>query len=243
MIYVGTLSKTLSPTLRLGYLVVPTSLCRAFAEAKRLTDRHTPLLEQDALADLLASGAYERHVRSIRRKKTERRTVLLQSLGDNLGASVTIAGADTGLHVVIWIDGVASDREPMIIEAARTAGSGLYPLSPLPDQQRPILRAPNSVVATKPVSPGFTAFPTAIGLAATGDPEALQEMADIMRRQMRAVGMLHALAPVMDVARDARWGRVTETYGEDPYLVSSMSVAFTRGMQANDLREGVLVSA
>jgi beta-glucosidase len=60
---------------------------------------------------------------------------------------------------------------------------------------------------------------------------------------MRAVGMLHALAPVMDVARDARWGRVTETYGEDPYLVGAMSVAFTRGMQGKDLREGVLVCA
>jgi beta-xylosidase len=93
------------------------------------------------------------------------------------------------------------------------------------------------------VSPGFTAFPTAIGLAATWDPAAVQEMADIMRRQMRAVGMLHALAPVMDVARDARWGRVTETCGEDPYLVSAMSVAFTRGMQGKDLRDGVLVCA
>jgi beta-xylosidase len=93
------------------------------------------------------------------------------------------------------------------------------------------------------VAPGFTAFPTPIGLAATWDPQAVQEMAEIMRRQMRAVGMLHALAPVMDVARDARWGRVTEIYGEDSYLVGAMSVAFTRGMQGNDLREGVLVCA
>jgi beta-glucosidase len=93
------------------------------------------------------------------------------------------------------------------------------------------------------VSPHFTAFPTPIGLAATWDPAGVQEMADIMRRQMRAVGMLHALAPVMDVARDARWGRVTETYGEDPYLVSAMSVAFTRGMQGTNLREGILVCA
>jgi beta-glucosidase len=96
----------------------------------------------------------------------------------------------------------------------------------------------NGVVASH-----FSAFPTPIGLAATWDPAAVQEMADIMRRQMRATGMLHALAPVMDVARDARWGRVTETYGEDPYLVSAMSVAFTRGMQGKDLREGVLVCA
>ncbi len=93
------------------------------------------------------------------------------------------------------------------------------------------------------VAPNFTAFPTPIGLAATWDPDAVQEMADIMRRQMRSVGMLHALAPVMDVARDARWGRVTETYGEDPYLVSAMSVAFTRGMQGQDLREGVIACA
>jgi beta-glucosidase len=93
------------------------------------------------------------------------------------------------------------------------------------------------------VAPDFTAFPTPIGLAATWDPEAVQEMAEIMRRQMRAVGMLHALAPVMDVARHARWGRVTETYGEDPYLVSAMSVAYTRGMQGEDLRDGVIACA
>ena len=81
------------------------------------------------------------------------------------------------------------------------------------------------------VAPHFTAFPTSIGLAATWDPAAVEEMADIIRRQMRAVGLLQALAPVMDVARDARWGRVSETYGEDPYLVSAMSVAYTRGVQ------------
>lgn len=89
------------------------------------------------------------------------------------------------------------------------------------------------------VAPHFTAFPTSIGLAATWDPVATEEMADIIRRQMRAVGMLQALSPVMDVARDARWGRVSETYGEDPYLVSAMSVAYTRGLQGKDLSQGV----
>ncbi|HZI28099.1 MAG TPA: glycoside hydrolase family 3 N-terminal domain-containing protein, partial [Gemmatimonadaceae bacterium] len=93
------------------------------------------------------------------------------------------------------------------------------------------------------VAPHFTAFPTSIGLAATWHPAAVEQMADIIRRQMRAVGLLQALAPVMDVARDARWGRVSETYGEDPYLVSAMSVAYTRGLQGKDLTKGVLATA
>jgi beta-glucosidase len=66
------------------------------------------------------------------------------------------------------------------------------------------------------VAPHFTAFPTSIGLAATWDPAAMEEMADIIRRQMRAVGLLQALAPVMDVARDARWGRVRKLSGRIP---------------------------
>jgi beta-glucosidase len=93
------------------------------------------------------------------------------------------------------------------------------------------------------VAPHFTHFPTPIGLAAMWNPQAIEEMADLMRRQMRSVGMLQALSPVMDIARDARWGRVHETYGEDPYLVTALGVAFTRGMQGKDLREGVLASA
>jgi beta-glucosidase len=93
------------------------------------------------------------------------------------------------------------------------------------------------------VAPHFSAFPTSVGLAATWDPAATEEMADIIRRQMRAVGLLQALAPVMDVARDPRWGRVSETYGENPYLVSAMSVAYTRGLQGTDLSKGVLATA
>ncbi|CDX18765.1 Transcriptional regulator, GntR family with aminotransferase domain protein [Mesorhizobium sp. ORS 3324] len=137
VIYVGTLSKTLSPTLRLGYLVVPAGLRLAFSEAKRLSDRHAPMLEQDVLAELLASGAYERHVRSIRRKNAERREVLLRALTDCLGQGVAVAGADTGLHVVAWLSGIAAEREPAIITAARAAGIGLYPVSPLYDPNGP----------------------------------------------------------------------------------------------------------
>lgn len=92
------------------------------------------------------------------------------------------------------------------------------------------------------VAPGYTSFPTAIGLAATWNPERVEEMAEIIRRQMRSVGVLQALSPVLDVARDARWGRVHETYGEDVYLVSAFGVAFVRGLQGDDLASGILAT-
>jgi beta-glucosidase len=92
------------------------------------------------------------------------------------------------------------------------------------------------------LSPDFTVFPTAIALAATWNPTAVEEMAAILGRQARSIGHPFVMSPVMDVARDARWGRVHETYGEDPYLASAMSVAFTRGMQGDDLREGAIVT-
>ena len=82
-------------------------------------------------------------------------------------------------------------------------------------------------------------FPQAIGLAATWNPELVEAMARVIRTQMLAVGARQALAPVLDVARDPRWGRVEETYGEDPYLVSRLGVAYVRGLQGDDLAHGV----
>ena len=92
------------------------------------------------------------------------------------------------------------------------------------------------------VAPDFTSFPTAIALAATWNPDAVEEMAELIRHQMRTVGLTQALSPVLDVARDARWGRVHETYGEDPYLASAFGVAFIRGLQGSDLTDGVIAT-
>lgn len=87
-----------------------------------------------------------------------------------------------------------------------------------------------------------TQFPQAIGLASTWDEGLVREVADAIRRQMVAVGARHSLSPVLDVARDARWGRVEETYGEDPYLVGRMGTAYVRGLQGDDLRDGVIAT-
>jgi beta-glucosidase len=87
-----------------------------------------------------------------------------------------------------------------------------------------------------------TQFPQAIGLASTWDEGLVTEVAAAIRRQMVAVGARHALAPVLDVARDPRWGRVEETYGEDPYLCGRIGVAYVRGLQGDDLRTGVIAT-
>jgi len=86
-------------------------------------------------------------------------------------------------------------------------------------------------------------YPQAIGVAATWDPDLAREMADVIRRQMRAMGAHHGLSPVLDVARDPRWGRTEETYGEDPYLVARMGSAFVEGLQGADLTQGVVATA
>jgi beta-glucosidase-like glycosyl hydrolase len=85
-------------------------------------------------------------------------------------------------------------------------------------------------------------FPAPLALAATWDPPLVTQMNSVVRRQMRALGIHQALAPVLDVARDARWGRVSETYGEDAYLCSSIGAAFVRGLHGADLRSGVLAT-
>jgi beta-glucosidase len=74
-------------------------------------------------------------------------------------------------------------------------------------------------------------FPQSIGLAAAWDPELLEEIASSIARQLRAMGAHQGLAPIFDVARDPRWGRIEETYGEDPYLIAALGVAYVRGLQ------------
>jgi beta-glucosidase len=84
-----------------------------------------------------------------------------------------------------------------------------------------------------------TQFPHAIGLAATWDPELMSQIGEVIRRQMTAVGARHTLSPVLDIGRDPRWGRVEETYGEDPELAGQMAVAYVRGVQGNGDPDGL----
>lgn len=90
---------------------------------------------------------------------------------------------------------------------------------------------------------GAAIFPQMIGMAGTWEPELLEKITDIIREQMRAAGVHQALSPVLDVCRDPRWGRVEETFGEDPYLVAEMGTAYIKGLQGADLKDGVIATA
>ena len=90
---------------------------------------------------------------------------------------------------------------------------------------------------------GATTYPQAIGMASTWEPELIQSMTSAIRKEMRAVGAHQGLSPVLDVLRDPRWGRVEETQGEDHYLVACMGVAYIKGLQGDDLKEGVIATA
>ncbi len=85
------------------------------------------------------------------------------------------------------------------------------------------------------VARGATSFPQSIALASSWDPALVERVFGVAAREMRARGANLALAPVVDVARDPRWGRIEETYGEDPVLVGEMGLAAIRGFQGTTL--------
>ncbi len=89
---------------------------------------------------------------------------------------------------------------------------------------------------------GATSFASPLNYGSTWEPELIERVGDVIRRQMRAVGSHQGLAPVADVARDARWGRVEETIGEDPYLVGTMVTHYVKGLQGSDIKQGVIAT-
>ncbi|MFA6505727.1 MAG: glycoside hydrolase family 3 N-terminal domain-containing protein [Treponemataceae bacterium] len=89
---------------------------------------------------------------------------------------------------------------------------------------------------------GANVFPQALGMGATFDPDLTEEMGRIIREQMMALGARQALAPLLDVTRDPRWGRTEETYGEDRYLTARMGTAYIRGLQNDNLANGILAT-
>lgn len=91
--------------------------------------------------------------------------------------------------------------------------------------------------------PGNTIFPQAITLASTWNPETVRKVGAAIAAELRAYGIHESFSPVLDLARDPRWGRMEETYGEDTCLASRMAVAMVRGMQGDDLARDTSIVA
>jgi GntR family transcriptional regulator / MocR family aminotransferase len=125
--YAGTASKTLAPGLRLGWLVLPPGLVDAVADAKKLADRGSPVLDQLAFADFLDRGEFDRHLRRMRPLYRRRRDALLAALRTHL-PELEPAGIAAGLHLVAYLpDGV---DETAVVEAAARRGLAVHGLAP-----------------------------------------------------------------------------------------------------------------
>jgi GntR family transcriptional regulator / MocR family aminotransferase len=115
VIYVGTFSKTLFPSLRIGFLIVPTDLVDAFARARLASDVHPPLLEQSVLAAFMLRGHYQRHLRRMQTAYTERLDTLRSALARS-GAPLRLRPVHSGLHAVVDLE--AGDAEHVARAAA-----------------------------------------------------------------------------------------------------------------------------
>jgi GntR family transcriptional regulator/MocR family aminotransferase len=127
---VGTFSKVLYPSLRIGYLVVPKSMIGPIAALKFLTDGQTPTFEQEVLTDFITGGHFERHLRRSRLRNAARRAALLAAIRETLGDEVSVSGENAGLHVVLWPRGLEDAELETVLRMALERGVGVYPVSP-----------------------------------------------------------------------------------------------------------------
>jgi GntR family transcriptional regulator / MocR family aminotransferase len=126
--YLGSFSKVLFPSLRVGYAVLPPDLVAAFEAAKDLTDRQTPILEQQVLASFLSEGHFDRHLRRMRQLYGERRRALVEALAARMGDACRVLGSEAGMHLMVELD--IRMEEDEAVERAAAAGVAVYPSSP-----------------------------------------------------------------------------------------------------------------
>ena len=127
VIYSGSFSKVLFPGLRLGYLVVPRGIVDTFLRVRFLTDVHPSTVTQAVLADFLAEGHFERHLRRMRLLYHERQQALMRNASRHLSGLLRVETSEGGMHLIAWLPPDVDDREAT--RAARAEGVIVAPLS------------------------------------------------------------------------------------------------------------------
>jgi len=128
VIYIGTFSKTLFPSLRLGYMVVPPDLVDRFVAVRHAMDIYPPHLYQGVLTDFIREGHFARHIRRTRVLYQERRNTLMDALRDQFGQRVQLLGGEAGLHLVAKLPKGIKDKQVALHAAKQRLW--LWPLSP-----------------------------------------------------------------------------------------------------------------
>ena len=129
VIYLGTFSKVLFPSLRLGYVIAPSELLPALVGARVIIDRHPPISEQHTLAAFMQEGHFEAHIRRIRGIYGERRAALVAAVAQHLEPWAWAEEGDQGMHFVLWL--APGLRDIAVAEAAALAGIVARPISPM----------------------------------------------------------------------------------------------------------------
>jgi len=127
VIYMGTFSKTLFPSLRLGYVVIPGDLVGRFAAIRQTMDIGSPYLYQAVLTDFMNEGHFARHIRRMRLLYNQRRMALVDSLRNEFGSAVEVHGSEAGMHCLVTLNGDFSDTE--VAQHAARERLWLTPLS------------------------------------------------------------------------------------------------------------------
>ncbi len=135
VVYVGTFSRILLPSLRLGYLILPEDLVASVIAIRSLTDRHPPPMEQAMVAEFMLNGHFSTHVRRMRKLYADRQQTLVTALKRELGETIEIRPAGAGMHVIGWLPPGMDDVE--IARRARARGVIVRPASPFYYQRKP----------------------------------------------------------------------------------------------------------
>jgi GntR family transcriptional regulator/MocR family aminotransferase len=130
VIYVGTFSKSIFPSLRLGYIVCPRGLRDDLLAAKRLDDGGCPAIDQAALAAFMQGRQFEKHLRQSAKELNRRRCALLEGLASDAAEHIEVSESQAGMHVIVWFPRLSYEQLARLVALGASRGLGLHPVHP-----------------------------------------------------------------------------------------------------------------